>query len=147
MLSAAPSPGRLTVEACAVDFVTSIKTVLSKYADFEGRARRSEYWWWYLAALVLDILTRALNPAIGLLVGLAILVPSIAVGARRLHDTGKSGWLLLISLTIIGIIPLIIFLAQDSTPGDNKYGPNPKGVGGYGMPPAGYGMPPEPPTV
>ena len=130
-----------------MDFATSIKTVLSKYAVFDGRARRSEFWWWILAVLILDILTRAVDPALGLLFGLAVLVPNLAVGARRLHDTGKSGWWQLLALTIIGIIPLIIFWAQDSTPGDNKYGPNPKGVGGYGMPPAGYGMPPAPPTA
>jgi uncharacterized membrane protein YhaH (DUF805 family) len=130
-----------------MDFATSIKTVLTKYADFNGRARRSEFWWWFLAVVIVDIVTRALGVGVlSLLISLAILVPNLAVGSRRLHDTGKSGWLQLIALTIIGIIPLIVFFAQDSTPGDNKYGPNPKGVGG-GQPMGGYGMPPAPPAV
>ncbi len=123
--------------------MTAVKTVLGKYADFNGRARRSEYWYWTLAVIVVDVVLRVLNvQALSLLFGLAIFVPGIAVAARRLHDTGKSGWLQLIALTIIGIIPLIVFLAQDSTPGDNSHGPNPKGIGGAGMPPVGYGMPP-----
>jgi uncharacterized membrane protein YhaH (DUF805 family) len=125
-----------------VDIMTSVKTVLSKYADFNGRARRSEFWWWVLATEILNIVFRLSVPALGLLLALAIIVPNIAVGCRRLHDTGKSGWWQLIAFTIIGIIPLIVFFAQDSTPGDNKYGPNPKGVGGLGMPPVGYGIPP-----
>jgi uncharacterized membrane protein YhaH (DUF805 family) len=125
-----------------MDIMTSVKTVLSKYADFNGRARRSEFWWWVLATEILNIVFRLSVPALGLLLALAIIVPNIAVGCRRLHDTGKSGWWQLIAFTIIGIIPLIVFFAQDSTPGDNKYGPNPKGVGGLGMPPVGYGIPP-----
>jgi uncharacterized membrane protein YhaH (DUF805 family) len=125
-----------------VDIMTSVKTVLSKYADFNGRARRSEFWWWVLATEILNIVFRLSVPALGLLLALAIIVPNIAVGCRRLHDTGKSGWWQLIAFTIIGIIPLIVFFAQDSTPGDNKYGPNPKGVGGLGMPPVGFGIPP-----
>jgi uncharacterized membrane protein YhaH (DUF805 family) len=125
-----------------VDIMTSVKTVLSKYADFNGRARRSEFWWWVLATEILNIVFRLSVPALGLLLALAIIVPNIAVGCRRLHDTGKPGWWQLIAFTIIGIIPLIVFFAQDSTPGDNKYGPNPKGVGGLGMPPVGYGIPP-----
>lgn len=127
-----------------MDFMTSIKTVLSKYADFNGRARRSEFWWWVLAAEIVNIV---LNYVLGVqvlavLFGLAILVPNLAVGARRLHDTGKSGWLQLIALTIIGVIPLIVFWALDSSPGDNKYGPNPKEVGGPAVPSDGFGTPP-----
>ena len=128
-----------------MDFMTAVKTVLSKYADFNGRARRSEYWWWTLAVLIVDIVLNIIGiPALNAVFSLAILVPGIAVACRRLHDTGKSGWLQLIALTIIGIIPLIVFLAQDSTPGDNKYGPNPKGVGGFGGDQA-WGTPPPPP--
>lgn len=130
-----------------MDFVTSIKTVLSKYADFTGRARRSEFWYWILATFLLGLVLSVLDAALGSqvlgnLVSLALLVPNLAVGARRLHDTGKSGWLQLIALTIIGIIPLIVFFAQDSTPGDNKHGPNPKAAGGPAVPSDGFGPPP-----
>ena len=127
-----------------MDFMTSIKTVLGKYADFNGRARRSEFWWWVLAAEIVNlVLTYVLQvQVLGFLFALAILLPNLAVGARRLHDTGKSGWLQLIALTIIGIIPLIVFFAQDSAPGDNKYGPNPKAVDGPAVPSDGFGTPP-----
>jgi len=116
---------------------------LKKYAVFEGRARRREYWFFVLFAvlihIVLNIVDRMLGMysaenAIGLLggiFGLAILIPSLAVGARRLHDTGRSGWWLLIGLVpLIGFIVLIVFFVLDSQPGTNQYGPNPKGVGG-----------------
>jgi uncharacterized membrane protein YhaH (DUF805 family) len=134
-------------EEIRVDFMTSVKTVLSKYADFNGRARRSEFWWWVLAVEILNIILRVGVPILGLLLALAVIVPNLAVGSRRLHDTGKSGWLQLIALTVIGIIPLIVFYCQDSEAAPNKYGPNPKAVGGddplgYGPPPPGYGTPP-----
>ena len=116
---------------------------LKKYAVFAGRARRREYWFFVLFAvlihIVLNIVDRLLGMysaenAIGLLggiFGLAILIPSLAVGARRLHDTGRSGWWLLIGLVpLIGFIVLIVFFVLDSNPGTNAYGPNPKGVGG-----------------
>ena len=73
---------------------------------------------------------------------LAVLVPSLAVAVRRLHDTGKSGWFVLIGLVpLVGGIVMLVFTVMDSTPGDNQYGPNPKGIGS-GLPPMGYGMPP-----
>jgi uncharacterized membrane protein YhaH (DUF805 family) len=117
-------------------------TVLTKkYADFSGRARRSEYWFFSLATFLAGFVLRLLGLAIGnqflyLIFSLAILVPGIAVGVRRLHDTGRSGWWLLIGFTVIGLIPLIIWFASDSTPGTNQYGPSPKGtdaaLGQYG---------------
>lgn len=108
-----------------------------KYATFSGRARRSEYWYFYLfnflAYIALGILTDAI-PGGEALVGLYILasiIPSFAVSVRRLHDTGKSGLLLLIALIpFLGFLLLLIFLVEDSTPGENKYGPNPKGIQG-----------------
>jgi uncharacterized membrane protein YhaH (DUF805 family) len=113
--------------------------VLKKYALFEGRARRKEYWYFVLfnflitvLLIAIDYVTGTINVevGIGLLSGiysLAILVPSIAVSVRRLHDTDRSGWWVLISLIpIIGGIVLLIFMVQDSTSGDNRYGPNPK---------------------
>jgi uncharacterized membrane protein YhaH (DUF805 family) len=119
-----------------VDFATSIKTVLSKYAEFSGRARRSEYWWWALGAGGLGIVLQLISLAVYYLFALAILVPGIAVGIRRMHDIGKSGWFLLIP------IYNVVLLATDTTPGDNQYGPNPKGIGGQAVPTDGFGTPP-----
>lgn len=74
---------------------------------------------------------------------MAVFIPSLAVGVRRLHDTGKSGWFLLIGLIpLVGGIILFVFTVQDSAAGDNQYGPNPKGAGGFGMQPLSYGIPP-----
>jgi len=112
---------------------------LKKYAVFSGRSQRSEYWYFvlfylliFIALCVVDWLVGTFSPSaeIGLLSGvfsLAMVIPSIAVAARRLHDTDRSGWWQLLSLIpLIGVIVLIVFLAQDSKPGENKYGPNPK---------------------
>jgi uncharacterized membrane protein YhaH (DUF805 family) len=132
-----------------VGFAEAVKSVIGKYADFSGRARRSEYWFWTLAVglgyVVAIILASVAKPLLFLAVicYLGIVVPSLAVGVRRLHDTGKSGWFLLLGLIpLLGGIVLLVFTVQDSTPGDNQYGPNPKGIGGVGVPPVGYGVPP-----
>lgn len=102
--------------------------VLKKYAVFEGRAPRKEYWYFVLFNLA-PMFLLAIDDS-GILYGiyaLAVLMPSIAVGVRRLHDIGKSGWWLFIALIpIIGSIILIIYLVRDSQPGENQYGPNPK---------------------
>ena len=113
--------------------------VLKKYAVFNGRARRKEYWYFVLFSMLISIVLAIIDGAtgsfsaeagMGLLGGiyaLAVLIPSIAVGVRRLHDTNRSGWWLLIALIpIIGAIVLIVFLASDSKPEENQYGPNPK---------------------
>ncbi len=105
-----------------------------KFADFNGRARRSEFWYFTLfntiVAVVLNLIDGVTGmPILGGIYSLAALIPGIAVGVRRLHDTGKSGWWYLIAFTIIGIIPLIVFWAMDSTSGSNKFGANPKGIG------------------
>jgi len=110
--------------------------VLRQYADFEGRACRKEYWMFTLISViisaVLAILDNVLTIGIlGLLYSLAVLLPSLAVGVRRLHDTGRSGWWLLISLIpLIGAIVLIVFLATDGERQLNAYGPDPKAVPG-----------------
>ena len=106
------------------------KVVLENYANFSGRARRAEFWWYFLAnfivSLMLNLLhggVRAIFVVLVVIYGLAVLIPGLAVGVRRLHDTGKSGWWLLIALIpIVGIIVLIVFWATDSTPGANHYG-------------------------
>jgi uncharacterized membrane protein YhaH (DUF805 family) len=101
--------------------------VLKKYAVFEGRARREEFWMFTLVNFIITVVLHLISPLLGGLYSLAVLVPSLGVGARRLHDTGRSGWLLLIGLIpLIGIIVLIVFWAQDSQAGSNAHGPNPK---------------------
>ena len=106
---------------------------LKKYADFEGRATRTEYWMFILHYIkYYDVLVVIDSSIESLLLStiyyLGLLVPSISVAARRLHDTGRSGWWQLLSLVpIIGTIIVIIFLVQDSRE-ENKYGPNHKAV-------------------
>lgn len=114
---------------------------LKKYAQFSGRSRRKEYWFFALFYLIIAFVVGFIDGAagtmmaegkvgiLGLILGLAFLIPSLAVGVRRLHDTGRSGWWLLIAFVpLIGVIVLIVFYVQDSQPGDNQYGPNPKEV-------------------
>ncbi|WP_299978860.1 DUF805 domain-containing protein [uncultured Pseudoteredinibacter sp.] len=104
---------------------------LKRYADFSGRARRKQYWmfvlFYFIFSIVVTIVDSILGTAfLGMIFGLAMLVPSLAIGARRLHDTGRTGWWQLIALIpLIGMIVLIVFYVQDSHP-DNEHGPNPK---------------------
>lgn len=109
-------------------------TVLKKYAVFSGRARRKEYWIFFffnviIASVLGFIEGLAGGPGVlGSLYSLAVLIPGIAVSVRRLHDTNRSGWWLLIGLVpLIGTIVLLVFMVQDGQPGENQYGPNPKG--------------------
>ena len=121
-------------------FGEAIQSVLSRYAEFGGRSRRSEYWYFTLLNILISmgvsVMRRSLNPTTGIykfVVGvygiytLAVLIPGLAVGCRRLHDIGKSGWCLLLNLIpLIGQIILIVWLSQDSFPGSNQYGECPK---------------------
>lgn len=107
--------------------------VLKRYAVFTGRARRQEYWNYALFNIIVSIMLSIVDSVLdtsGILSGLyslAVLIPSIAVSIRRLHDTNRSGWWLLIALVpIVGAITLLVFMVQDSHPGSNQYGPNPK---------------------
>jgi uncharacterized membrane protein YhaH (DUF805 family) len=108
--------------------------VLKKYAVFSGRASRSEYWYYALFTVIVSIILSAVDGMIGTAVlaglyALATFLPSLGVGIRRLHDGGRSGWWLLIAFVpLVGFIVLIVFFVQDSQPGDNQYGPNPKGL-------------------
>jgi uncharacterized membrane protein YhaH (DUF805 family) len=104
-------------------FLEAIKTCFSKYATFSGRARRSEFWWFVLLNFILGWI-----PVINMIWGLVVLIPSIAVGVRRLHDTGRSGWWYLLCLIPIANLVLIYFFICDSQPGANQYGENPKGM-------------------
>ena len=108
--------------------------VLKKYKEFNGRASRIEYWMFFLFNAIIAIIISIID---GVIFGktrvliyiydLAVLLPSLAVGWRRLHDTNRSGWWILINLIpVIGWIWYFILLVLDSAPGDNKYGPNPK---------------------
>ena len=115
--------------------------VLKKYVDFSGRARRREYWMFVLfnilISLVLTIVDFMLGTyngrlGIGLLGGIyacAVVIPGIAVTVRRLHDTDRSGWwILIVLIPIIGPIVLLVFMLIDGTPGPNRFGPSPKEI-------------------
>ena len=119
----------------------------NKYATFEGRARRAEYWYFVLfyalsivALAIVDgvVGTFSEEIGIGLLSGIFVLatfVPTLAVTVRRLHDTDRSGWWVLLDLVpFIGVLVLFVFTVLDGQPGANRFGPNPKGVLGPGTP-------------
>lgn len=130
-------------------FQEAVKTCLSKYATFTGRASRSEYWFFYLATVIVIVVAGMLDRALGLdfkmanpmtgleqsmgygwlyvIAGLALLVPSLAAMVRRLHDTNRSGWWWLIALTGIGAIVLLVWFVSKGTTGENRYGPDPLG--------------------
>ena len=113
--------------------------VLKKYAEFSGRARRREYWMFALANLIVAAVLGILSqiPVLGILFviisslfSLAVLVPGIAVSVRRLHDTNRSGLMLLLCLIpLVGAIIVLYFAIQEGTQGENQYGPDPKGFG------------------
>ena len=110
-----------------MDFITAIKTCFIKYVGFAGRARRSEYWYF---ALFLVIVSLALNAAafhqLAMFFSLVTLLPAIAAGVRRLHDTDRPGWwLLLILVPLVGSILLLVWFAARGTEGANRFGDNP----------------------
>lgn len=95
-----------------MDFMTSVKTCLSKWSDFSGKAGLAEFWWFFLACILLSFVL-GMIPVIGWIASIALLIPQLAVGARRLHDTGRSGWLqLLLLIPLIGFVILAIFWIQ-----------------------------------
>lgn len=108
--------------------------VLKKYAVFQGRARRQEFWMFTLINFIISLILSSIDYMLGTgvlggIYALAVLIPTIAVTVRRLHDTGRSGWWILIFLVpVVGFIILLVFMVLDSQPGDNEYGPNPKGA-------------------
>lgn len=128
-------------------FTQSIKSVFSKYATFTGRASRSEYWYFTLFNIITSTLLFLLGIAIGaatggsdgvpsglivgyilyIIYGLGVLIPSLAVTVRRLHDTNNSGWLILLGLIpCVGGIVLLVFMILQGTNGENKYGDIPE---------------------
>lgn len=115
--------------------------VLKQYADFSGRARRTEYWMFVLFNIIFAIIAMVLDNILGIaiegigygplygLYALTLLIPGLAVGVRRLHDVGKSGWMfLIVFIPIIGPIWLLVLFCTDSQQGSNKWGENPKEV-------------------
>ena len=109
--------------------------VLKKYAVFDGRAHRTEFWLFFLFSFIISFFLGVIVGLVGslwfitTLYALAVLIPGLAVSVRRLHDTNRSGWWILTGLVpILGWIALLIFYVEDSRPGANQYGPNPKGV-------------------
>lgn len=127
----------------------AVTSALSNYATFSGRASRPAYWWWVLSVLLVMLVLNLLDAFVvasllgfgagaedagqplSFLASLALILPNIAVGVRRLHDTGRSGWWILLALIpLIGILVLIYFYIQPSEEGENAYGPQP------GWPPA-----------
>ena len=117
-----------------MDLQTSIKVCCTKkYADFKGRASRSEYWWFQLFYMIVSFVaiifdgmyldnSQSMGP-VELISTLLLLLPALAVFARRLHDVGRSGWWMLVSFTIIGIIPLVVWAVSVGTKTKNQYGP------------------------
>lgn len=118
-------------------FGEAVQSVFSKYATFSGRARRSEYWYFVLLQVIVTAVLNGLYSAtesaafsaILVLFDLALLVPSLAVCWRRLHDIGRSGaYYFFVLIPLVGWILLLVWMCQDSQPGANQYGPNPKGM-------------------
>lgn len=126
------------------------KAIIHNYTNFSGRARRKEYWYTALANIIILLpiyllmlfsvfqMEKTGEPSIlfwvcyGLIIlyGLAVFIPGLALIARRLHDTGRSGWYYLLAfIPFVGFIIILVFFVEDSKPGENKWGPNPKGVG------------------
>jgi len=129
-----PKPGK----GLAMGFQDAIRTCFSKYATFSGRAPRSEFWWFFLFLLLGNILFSIIDGVIfgtiegqqitvlGAIFSLAVILPSIAVGVRRLHDKDMSGWwYLLVLIPILGALVLLFFFVQKGTDGPNRFGPDP----------------------
>ncbi|MEG0363312.1 MAG: DUF805 domain-containing protein [Aurantimicrobium sp.] len=117
-----------------MNFGESIAFGFKNYANFQGRSRRSGYWWWFLLTVLVAAAFNILSGGkenffsiLGSLASLALLLPSLAFGVRRLHDTNRSGWHLLYGLIpIAGFIMLLIWFVQDSDVAANRFGDSPK---------------------
>ncbi|MEC9424889.1 MAG: DUF805 domain-containing protein [Actinomycetota bacterium] len=97
-----------------------------RYAEFGGRSRRSAFWWFVLVNWVVLLAVSVVVPTVGFLYWAVSLLPSVAVGVRRLHDTGRPGWWWLINLVPFGVIAFVVFMVLDGTREANRYGPDPK---------------------
>ena len=117
-----------------MNFPQAISSVFRNYVTFSGRASRSEFWYWVLFTIIGAVVTLILDQAVfsdsdysplNLIFNLVCFLPGLAVGVRRLHDIGRTGWWWLIAFTIIGLVVLIVWDCQKSDPGPNAYGPPP----------------------
>jgi len=114
-------------------FGLAIAACLSKYADFQGRAARPEYWWFALFNALANILASIVDkavigyPILQGIVALGLIIPAVAVGVRRLHDTDRSGWwLLIVFVPLIGGVALLVWFCFRGAAGDNRFGPEPQ---------------------
>jgi len=106
-----------------MNFQDAVRLCFQKYADFNGRAARPEFWWFFLFCLAGALLLEFVSSGVSWIFSVATLLPSLAVGSRRLHDTNKSGWFQLIWLVpLLGWIAMIYLLVQPSDATDNQYG-------------------------
>lgn len=114
-----------------MDFMTAVKHVFNNFANFQGRARRSEYWWFYLFTIICNVVASIIDGAIGMpivsiVVLLGLLIPGLAVTIRRMHDTGRSGWwIFIVLIPLVGIILYIYWFVQRGTVGPNAWGQDP----------------------
>ena len=105
-----------------MDFVQAIKSCLGQYATFSGRAKRSEFWWFFLFQVLVMVAASMLGDVINGIASLALLLPARAVGARRLHDIGRTGWWQLLLLSGIGFLVLLYWWVQPGEGAGNIYG-------------------------
>ncbi len=118
-----------------MNFTQAIASGFQNYVNFRERAARSEFWYWTLFSVIASIVGALVDQVVGTaglslvqnLVGLALFLPGLAVSVRRLHDLDRTGWWMLIALTVIGIILLIVWDCMRGTPGPNRFGPDPLG--------------------
>lgn len=109
-----------------MNFQEAIQVCFQKYADFNGRAKRPEFWWFALFCFLVSLILSVISSSISMIFSLATIIPSLAVGSRRLHDTNKSGWFQLIWLVpLIGWIVMIYLLVQEGNPEANQFGETP----------------------
>lgn len=117
-----------------MDFITSVKTCFGKYATFGGRASRPEFWYWTLFAWLLSVVALVVDTALAsgagaepgmqlasTVISLATALPSLAVGVRRLHDVNRSGWWMLLALTVVGCVLLLYWFVVPSKNEGNRY--------------------------
>ncbi len=106
-----------------MSFGEAVSTCLTKYADFTGRARRSEYWWFLLFVVVVEVLLLFINPLLNLVAAVGLFLPGLAAAVRRLHDTGRSGgYYFIILIPLVGVLLLIVWVASEGNIGPNQYG-------------------------
>jgi uncharacterized membrane protein YhaH (DUF805 family) len=113
-------------------FAEAVRSGFDHYVKFDGRASRPAYWWWFLFAILVAICASIIDAAIGSfgvisgIAGLALLLPGLSVAIRRLHDTDRTGWWILIGLIpLVGFIVLLVFYLREGDAGENRYGPPP----------------------